>query len=146
MEFNESNFDVLERLQLFVTTKVTTPLEWLQRQGELIPPTTQPPEVPTALAIWTPKVREECDLSFDEEEMCASDAGLVSIESYTKFLVGLRSIVESNIPTEERIRSLSSYLDKFPKWRDALAHKYRRKPKKNPWPIFLINDWENQNG
>ena len=142
MEFNDSNFDVLEGLQLFVTTKVTTPLEWLRRQGELIPPTTQPPEVPMALAIWTPKVKAEYSLLSDEEEMCASDAGLVEVASYTQFLIGLRSIVESELPFDERLNAMKNYLDRFPEWRDALAKMHQRKPTKNPWPDFLINDWE----
>lgn len=146
MEYNKSDLELHEGIQLFVTTKVTTPLEWLQRQGEMIPPTIQPPEVPMALAVWTPKIKAEYSLLSDEEEMSASDAGRVEIASYTEFLIGLRSIVESELPLDERIHSLQKYLNGFPAWSKALAKFYRRKPKKNPWPAFLINDWENQRG
>lgn len=143
MEFNEADSELLDGLELFVTTHVTTPLEWLKRQGEVIPPTNSPPEVPMGLAIWTSKVKAEYDPFSDEEEVCASDVGTVEITSYTQFLIGLRSIVESELPFDKRLNSLKDYLDRFPEWRDALASKYRRKPKKNPWPDFLINDWGN---
>jgi hypothetical protein len=146
LEYNESDLELFEGLQLFVTTKVTTPLEWLRRQGELIPPTTQPPEVPMALAIWTPKVKAEYNLLSDEEEMCASDVGRAEIVPYTEFLIGLRSIVESELPFDERLHSLKKYLNGFPHWSEALAIFYRKKPKKKPWPNFLIVDWESRSG
>ena len=83
-KYKKSDFELLDGLELFVTTQVTTPLEWLNRQGELIPPTNNPSEVPMGLVIWTPKVKAEYDLLSDEEESCASDVGTFEITSYMR--------------------------------------------------------------
>ena len=110
-ELYAANTDLIDCLQLVVTMSLTTPLEWLLRDGET---TNVLSDVPENFAFWVPKLKTFRELGFDIDEVPdstrASAIGQIPEDGgdFLPFLIQYRRIVEAK---DERQTILDNLTD-----------------------------------
>lgn len=102
-ESYHANADVLEGIQFAPPLQLATPLAALEHFGEVFDgPFSSAPSY-GGHNFWVPKVKNEFSLFSDDEHDIASDIGPVKPSTYLPFLIGFRTIVESDLnPTEKK--------------------------------------------
>lgn len=111
------------------TIQLRTPLRVLNRHGEVHHGLTEPPTIAHEQweGHWSPKLKTLSEIlevpglpEFDS--MMASDVGQIPVDggAYLKLLIGLREVVESESPVEQRRQALRGELRK-PEWAEYCA-------------------------
>lgn len=117
--------DVIAGWQLCVTMSFTTPLQWLNRHGELSEGATCPETAPQEFAIWVPLI----DLIGHLPPM-ASMFGQIPGDGGTvlPFLKEFRSIVEGDMPAGQQDVHIRALCDRYPEYstvaEDDLAQRW----------------------
>ncbi|MBW4056992.1 MAG: hypothetical protein HIU83_16675 [Proteobacteria bacterium] len=108
---------VLDGVVYLATMQLRTPLWILQKDGEMWCKG-EPPEVGEPwMGIWRPHVKTWKELGFKgrkelPESDCASDIGPVNHKKYLKFLIDIRTAVETNNDSKSKISSLKAVMRK----------------------------------
>ncbi|HBZ42627.1 MAG TPA: hypothetical protein DEO85_00890 [Maritimibacter sp.] len=116
-ELYANNADILDGWRLHVTMSLTTPLEWLLRDGEIAKDQTN---VPQQYGIWVPKTKGWRDLGFDLDELPpgprASQIGQIPSDGgdFLPFLIQYRTIVEADDERETVLARLSALGEEYP--------------------------------
>lgn len=111
------------------TIQMRTPLRVLLRHGEIHEGLSDPPPIAKSRweGFWMPRLKTFREMGIDLNELSfestmASDVGQIPTDggAYLKLLIGLREVVESESPVEQRRQALRGELRK-PEWAEYCA-------------------------
>lgn len=106
------NQDVVSSMEFSATMQLRTPLEYLERHGDVFTDTKDFPDIDPSHGCLVPKTKSWKELGIDLKEVpdgtMASEIGPIPTSGgkYLPFLKDFRRIVESDIPPEERRRRI----------------------------------------